>query len=57
MNDWNQAFNVIKNRFSKEIIDQIEKLNWHNWDERKIEQKSKLFNTILSEDNINQFNI
>lgn len=38
----------IKKRFTSEIIKKIDESNWWNWDEKKIEEKSKYFDDSSS---------
>jgi virginiamycin A acetyltransferase len=40
---------IIKYRFQKNIINELEEICWWNWDDAKIKKNSKFFNTDLSE--------
>ncbi len=40
---------VVKKRFSDEVIEQLEKIQWWDWDEQKIIQNRRFFETDLSQ--------
>ena len=44
---------VLKYRFDKEIIDQLEKIEWWNWSLEKIKQNKELFEGKLTLDKLN----
>ena len=50
---WGVPAKLIKNRFSKQIQEEIEKSDWYNWPQKKIKNNSHLFTHKLSDNNIN----